>query len=67
MDMAGITALLERRCGAWNVRAVFILAWAASSRTAGAGRISPKVMAMMIRNAVTPPLICSSAEPERAL
>jgi hypothetical protein len=35
--MAGVTAVLERRCGAWNVHAVFMLARAASARTVGAG------------------------------
>jgi hypothetical protein len=52
--MAGITAHLERRCGAWNVRAVFILAPPGKLSNSKCGEISPKVMAMIIRNALTP-------------
>jgi hypothetical protein len=53
MDMVVVTALLERPCGAWNVHAVFVLAWIASPSTAGAGG-PPKVMAATIRNDMAP-------------
>jgi hypothetical protein len=53
MDMVVVTALLERRCGAWNVHAVFVLAWIASASTSGAG--GPlEVVAVTITNDVAP-------------